>query len=61
VRQKGRPMDNALTRWEHQTEMVRLDNELRHRTPEQRREHAERRLQELEAKAADYGQDVAPE
>jgi hypothetical protein len=33
-------MDNAATQWEHQTEMVRLDNQLRHRTPEQRRKDA---------------------
>jgi hypothetical protein len=54
-------MNTAATQSEHQSEMVRLDNELRHRTPEQRRKDAETRLRELEARAAEHGQEVAPE
>jgi hypothetical protein len=51
---------NPMTHWEHQAEMVRLDNDLRHRTPEQRRQDAERRLQDLEARAAESEQEADP-
>jgi hypothetical protein len=58
-------MTNSLSAWEHQVEMVRMDNELRRReqelTPEQRREDAERRLQELEVQAAEREQEAERE
>jgi hypothetical protein len=44
--------NDAAAQWEHRVAMVQRDHELRRRTPEQWREDAKRRLQELEAKAA---------
>jgi hypothetical protein len=37
--------------WSYRGEMVRLDNELRQRPPEQRQADTERRLRELERRA----------
>jgi hypothetical protein len=57
--------DKVNRDWEHRVAMAQLDAELRHReqqlTPEQRREDAERRLRDLEARIAAAALDDKPE